>query len=428
MSVTPVQPEAPVPGDPPATTQPPRAKRGRKPRPPIGGEDLFGRKYVRFLQQHLSRLHVAHPHRNRTLFFDNVAVAYLLAFFSPTIRSLRTLDDASQTPQMQEDTGIGRIPRSTLCDANKVFDPALLEPIIEELRARVPHLAQSDPQLQKILADVRAADSSLFTVPATVAWALQQRRPNQKKRATLRLHLQWSVATGVPEGVSISGAGTSEAEMLMRDIEPGAIYVMDRGYVNFLLIGRILGGCADLVLRLKNNINFVTTSERKLTPEDREAGVISDRIGHLGGSTDCPAPTAMLRQIVILDPNRPDRPVILLTSLLDLPAHLIGRMYRGRWQIELFFRWLKVHASFEHLISHSPNGVTTGFYIAIIAVLLMSVRTGRPVSKYAYAMLGLVAAGRATMEQIMPILERRERECNLDRQRRARKKAEKAGK
>jgi IS4 transposase len=133
----------------------------------------------------------------------------------------------------------------------------------------------------------------------------------------------------------------------------------------------------------------------------------------------------MLRQIVILDPNRPDRPVILLTSILDVPAHLIGQLYRQRWQIELFFRWLKVHAHFEHLISHSQNGVTTGFYIAIIAVLLIYVRTGRAVSKYAYTLLSLVASGQATMQDILPILERRERECELDRQRRARKKAEK---
>jgi hypothetical protein len=428
VSETPVQPDLPVPACSPGTPRTTGAKRGRKPRRPVGADEIFGSKYARSLQQHLDRLHVAYPHPNRTLFFDTVCVAYLMAFFSPVIQSLRTLEDASLTPRMQEDTGVDRIPRSTLSDANKVFDPALLEPIIEELRARVPHLAQADPQLQQILTDVRAADSSLFTVPATVAWALQQRRPNQKKRATLRLHLQWCVATGVPEGICVTGAGKSEAQVLMQDIDPGAIYVMDRGYVSFLLINRILSGCADLVLRIKSNINFVGVQERKLTPEDREAGVSSDRIGHLGGSAECTAPASMLRQIVILDPNRPDRPVILLTSILDVPAHIIGLMYRGRWQIELFFRWLKVHANFEHLISHSKNGVTTGFYIAIIAVLLMYVRTGRPVSRYGYVMLSMVAAGQATMEDILPILERRERECELDRQRRARKKAEKAGK
>jgi hypothetical protein len=71
----------------------PAPKRGRKPRPPVRAEDLFGKKYVRSLQGHLARLRAAHAHPNRSLFFDSVAIAYLLAFFSPAIRSLRTLDD-----------------------------------------------------------------------------------------------------------------------------------------------------------------------------------------------------------------------------------------------------------------------------------------------------------------------------------------------
>jgi len=71
------------------------------------------------------------------------------------------------------------------------------------------------------------------------------------------------------------------------------------------------------------------------------------------------------------------------------------------------------------------NGVTSGFYIAVIAVLLIYVHTQRPVSKYAFAMLGLVAGGQATLADVLPILERRERECRLDAERRARKKAEK---
>ncbi len=84
-----------------------------------------------------------------------------------------------------------------------------------------------------------------------------------------------------------------------------------------------------------------------------------------------------------------------------------------------------MHAHFRHLTSHSKNGVTTGFYIAVIGVLLIYLHTQRPVSKYAYAMLSLVAAGGATLQEIIPILQRRERECELQRQRVARKKAEK---
>jgi hypothetical protein len=334
----------------------------------------------------------------------------------------------SQTPGMQERTSIDRIPRSTLSDANKVFDPVLLEPIIEELRARVPDLDRKDPRLGELTRRVRAVDASLFTVAATVTWALQSRRANQKKQAHIRLNLQWAAASGTPEGVSIGGDGSSEAAAPMARLEPDLIYVLDRGYVNFELLDRILHACSDFVLRLKKNNLFTPLKTLPLSDQDVAAGVISDRIGRLTGSGDCQAPGAMLREILIIDPNNPDKPVRLLSSILDVPANVVGELYRWRWKIELFFRWLKVHANFAHLMSHSQNGVAVGFHIAVIAVLLIYIHTQQPVSKYAYVMLGLVATGQATMDDILPILERRERECQLDRLRRARKRAEKAGK
>jgi hypothetical protein len=414
----------------PDSLPPPRAKRGRKPLPAIRGEDLFGTKYVHTLQQHLARLRAAHAHPNRTLFYDDVAIAYLLAFFTPTIRSLRTIEDFSQTPQMQASTSVERMPRSTLSDANKVFDPTLLEPIIEDLRARLPDLRRTDGPLAELLGRVRAVDSSLFTVAADVAWALRQRRPNHKKRATIRLNLQWAATVGVPEGVDVTGAGVSEGDSLMAHLEPDVVYVMDRGYASFALLDRILHACSDFVVRLKSNVNFVAVKDLPLSDEDRAAGVVTDRIGRLGGSNGLHPTGALLRETIILDPKRPDRPVRLLSSITDVadvPARVIGELYRSRWQIELFFRWLKVHAHFEHLISHSKSGVTSGFYVAVIAVLLIYVHTQRPVSKYAFAMLGLVAAGQATLADVLPILERRERECRLDAERRARKKAAKTG-
>jgi hypothetical protein len=397
---------------------------------------LLGGKYVRILQSHLARLRAAYPHRNRTLFFDDVAVAYLLGFFTPAIRSLRTMEDFSQTEQMQAHLSTDRLPRSTLSDANKVFDPTLLEPIIEELRARLPQLRQSDPQLAELTERVRVVDGSLFTVAADVAWALHQSRANGKPRDTIRLNLQWAAGSGVPEGVSISGKGLSQSEALMRSLEPGLIYVMDRGFVNFDLLDRIVHACSDFVLRLKTNNYFIaiensdlSAKSLPLSDQDRAAGVISDQIGRLGGLPPrFPPPAGLLREVRIFNPDRPDQPLRLLTSVTDVPAHIIGLLYRRRWKIELFFRWLKVHAHFRHLTSHSKNGVTSGFYIAVIGVLLIYLHTQRPVSKYAYAMLSLVASGQATLENIVPILQRRERERELERQRLARKKTEKKSK
>jgi hypothetical protein len=405
------------------------ARPGPKAAGKIRGEDLFGSKYIRSLEKHLATLRAAHAHPNRTLFFDDVLIAYLLAFFSPAVGSLRTIEDASQTPTMQQSIRVPRICRSTLSDANKVFDPALLELIIEDLRGRVPNLRREDPQLAVLTQQILAVDGSLFSVSADVAWALQRRSANGKKKVAVRLNLKWATETGVIEGITIGGDDESEAQAVLGGIEPGCLYVMDRGYINYTLLSAILAAGSDFVLRLKTGINFKAHKELTLSDADRAAGVISDRIGYLVGSKRSTPPGTMVREVILLDPdNRDGKTIRLLTNLLEVPASVIGAVYRRRWQVELFFRWLKIHAHFEHLISHSRNGVTLGFYVAVIGVLLIYVQTQRPVSKYAYVMLSMVANGQATMDDILPILRERERQCELARKQKACKKAEKAGK
>ena len=104
---------------------------------------------------------------------------------------------------------------------------------------------------------------------------------------------------------------------------------------------------------------------------------------------------------------------------------MVGAAYRLRWQIELFFKWLKCFARMGHLLSASRNGITTQLYVAVIAVLLIHLQTGRRVSVYALATLSRVARGEQTIQQAMAFLARRERERELDRARQARRRARK---
>jgi hypothetical protein len=107
---------------------------------------------------------------------------------------------------------------------------------------------------------------------------------------------------------------------------------------------------------------------------------------------------------------------------------VIAELYRYRWQIELFFRWLKAHANFRHLTSHSRNGITLSFYVATIAAMLLCLHTQGPLSKYGYNLLGMAAAGLGDLHDILPLLENRDRERRLARARQARKRAEAAAK
>ena len=198
---------------------------------------------------------------------------------------------------------------------------------------------------------------------------------------------------------------------------------MDRNFVDFVLMDRVLEA-GDLLLRAKANApGFVARCSLPLGPKDIEHGVISDQIGYLSGRG---APAQWLREVVIID-QKNGKTVRLITSLLDVPAYVIGTLYRHRWQIELFFRWLKVNAHFEHLISHSERGLSFGFHVALIASLITHVRSGRRrLSKYAYQMLTLAARGLVELAGVIEVLERRDRERQLEKARLERKRVEKA--
>jgi Transposase DDE domain len=391
---------------------------------------LAGQKHVAVLEKHLRHLRKAYRHGNRTLFYDELVSAYLLAFFNPTLRSLRAIEDFSSDPHRHP----RRLCRSTMSDANALMDARLLEPLIRQLQARLPQLRRQDGQLARLLEQVELVDGSFFASAATVVWALRDRKRTRDGASVahshVRLDLRINGATLLPTHAQVSGKGHSEATAACAAIERGVIYIADRGFENFKYMQELLAASADFVLRLTGTPRFAARQNQPLDADDVTGGVLSDRIGRLSGSPHTRAartvPQQELREVVVFDARNADKPIRLLTSMMDVPPRIIALLYQWRWQIELFFRWLKVHAHFEHLISRSKNGMTLGFYVAVIAVLLMYLRTGRPMSKYAFNLLSYVAAGCGTIETTLAILERREKECERERQRyRARRAAKK---
>jgi hypothetical protein len=410
-----------VPITPPDAVSAVPRQRGRKKRPAIVKENIAGPANIVVIQRHLERLRAASDHPNRLLHMDNLVVALLYAFYNPTCRSLRTLEGLGKV--CQDELGIDRLCRSTTSDAMACFDPKLLLPIMEDLRARLPALGRADGDLEQITRQVIAADGSYFNIYADVAWAIHLTRRSGKAGAQIRLNFQMDARNWVPAAMSVSGkAQGSETAAVARDLLADVIYLVDRNFVDFEFFHAVLDKGSDFVVRCRDNApNFTALRELPLTDADRAHGVQSDRGGIIPGRG---APDRTMRELILCDPQT-QKSIRLLTSLNDVPAHLIGILYRHRWQIELFFRWLKVWGNFEHLISHNRNGLTIQFYVAVIGALLMYLSTGHRVSKYAVSLLTFVAAGQATLEDILPILEKREREKQLERARLARKRAQK---
>lgn len=396
---------------------------------PVWPEKIIGANHLRSLQKLLGELREQEPHGNRSLFLDDIFVASLLAFFNPTLRALRTIEDFSQTRQAQKHLSIPKLCKSTFSDFNKLAEPERLQPILDHLRQEI---LKSDPRPSRLadpLVDLHrkilAVDGTFLKAASTVAWAI--RRRGSKTGARLDFHLD--VGTWLPELIVIPERGEGEATTALTAITPGAIHIYDRGIFSFDLIEAHAPQGADFVMRVREPGDrvpkLIEIESRPLTQADRDAGIVSDRLVRLAGSQHAPAPATILREVVIIPTDPSQGPVHLLTTLMDVEAWIIGLLYQNRWQVELFFRWMKSYARFDHLISHTREGVLLNFYVAVIGVTLMYLQSGHRPSKYMFSLMGMVANGSASLEEIMPILRERERRCQLERDRLARKRAEK---
>lgn len=404
---------------------------------PIWPETVQGRRLVTMLQRHVEKLREESAHGNRRLFLDDVFVAYLLSFFNPSVRTLRTIEDFSQTRQAQKCLSVRRVCKSTLSDFNAIADPQRLQPIIAALREELGRrsLIQPPPRdFAALLKQVVAVDGTFLPAMADVAWAVCSRNQHEGECHRARLDWQIDVHTWLPELVAVPEPGQSEGDSAAQAVRPGVVYIYDRGFNSFALIaahynvdGPRVSPHADFVLRLKeegpNAISLAVLKERPLTAAGRAARVEADRLVELPGLQDQHGFYAVLREVVVTLPD--EKPLRLLTTLCDLDAEVVARIYQWRWQIELFFRWLKCYANFKHLISHSREGVLLNFYVVVIGVMLTYLQMNARPSKYLFAMLGVVANGGATLEEILPIMRERERQCAVARASAAKRRAKK---
>lgn len=404
-------------------------------------ETVVGGKYVRLLERHVRKLRDESPHGNRQLFLDDVFILSLLAFHNPTLRSLRTREDFSQTRQAQKHLSVRKVCRSTLADFLSLADPDRLQPVLEQLRGELArkHVIRGEAaDLHTLLKRTVAVDGTFLPALADVAWAVGSRNQHvQTKRYRARVDCQLAVDTFVPELFVIPDPGQSETSSAARQVQTGKLYVYDRGFSGYELINAHYEPDADaptgwsdkaqFVIRYKpaggNAPELQAALERPLTEADRQAGVLSDRNGVFHGSSSRHAVLPVPLREVLIQTQEHGKPSVLrlITNLHDIPAATIGLLYRQRWQIELFFRWLKSVANFKHLINHTRQGLLTELYVTLIGVLLMYLHTGYRPSKYLFSLL---ATG-ASLDELLPILRNRERERDLDRQSAARRAAQK---
>ena len=372
---------------------------GSDDRPPV-----VGRRLLRLLEKQLRHLHAQPAHGNRKLMADHILVAHLIAFFNPAVASLRTIEDVFEHADVRRRFHLPRVPKSTLSDAQRVFDLSLLQTLIDDVVRRLGRLPR-DPRLDALTRRIVAVDATVFQVASRIAWAWSHNTTSGRGAVQMCLHLD--VLNGAPLGFTLIGGQESERSQLPAALAPQRLYLLDRAYQSYVHLDRIAEIGSDFVVRLRRSAQWTVCAQRALTVEDRRVGVQSDAVV-------TPADrhhrfSIPVRLVEILLPDQTE-PVRLLTNRLDLPAELIGLLYRYRWQIELFFRWLKCVTGLRHFLSEARDGMALQLYVALLGTLLIALETGSRPSKYDFAQMTLVAGGLVSLEQARAVMARRRAE------------------
>lgn len=376
-------------------------------RPEIG-KRVRGLMYFKQLKPLFARLHRLGTERdragNRKLFYDQYVGLILLFFFNPTFRSLRGLQRASGVAKIRKKLKCSRTSLGSLSEAARVFDAEALQSIVGELAQQALPLNKGKDA--DILRGLTAVDGTLLPALPKMAWALWI---DETHRAA-KLHLHFDIFKGVPCHASITDGNGNERDELRAGLQSKRLYVIDRGYAEYLLFQDIIDARSSFIGRIRDNAVYEIVEERTLSDDARQAGVLWDRVVWLG----CEESGAVFKQklrVVAVANGKTDskgQPEVLLlaSNCLDLDAAWIALGYKYRWTIELFFRWFKCILGCQHLLSTCHNGVAIQVYMALIVSMMMVLWTGHKPTKATLEMLTCYFTGLASDAELMAHLRR----------------------
>jgi hypothetical protein len=260
----------------------------------------------------------------------------------------------------------GRVSRSTLADASRAHDWRIYADFAQVLIGRARQLYADEPLGVELQQTVYALDSTTIDLCLSLfPWA-----PFRRKKGAVKLHTLLDLRGSIPCFVHISHGKMHDVTALDHlPIEPGAFYVMDKGYVDFLRLYRFTQRSAFFVTRGKRNLD---ASRRERRAVDKTTGLRSDQTIVLAGPKSSRLYPNPLRRIVFYDAEN-QRRFVFLTNNFALPALTIARLYKCRWQVELFFKWIKQHLRIKAFYGISDNAVKTQVWIAISVYVLVAI-------------------------------------------------------
>jgi hypothetical protein len=383
----------------------------------IKESELQGFKYFKAISGMLEGLHQAGCQRdragNRKLHMDQYMSLLLLYMFNPICTSLRAVQQASQLKKVQRKLGCPRASLGSLSEASTVFDSALMQEIVTELSDQLRPIS-TNTKIDDLAGILTVVDGTLINALPKMTWALWRNQYN-----SIKAHTQFDIEKYVPIKITITQGNASEIEVLANNLEPGRIYVKDRGYVSFSLFTQILEAGSSFICRLKEKSVYECLQDYELTPDALAAGIVFDKKVRLGCRERVRRQLAVPVRLIAIKctPNRkrfrngrggPAQGEILLiaTDIFDLEAEVIGLIFKHRWAVEVFFRFFKHVLGCRHLLSYNHNGIELQTYAAIIACMLIALWTGRKPTLRTYEMLCWYFTGMADEDELISHIQR----------------------
>jgi hypothetical protein len=256
--------------------------------------------------------------------------------------------------------------RSTLADALERRDWRIYHGLAQRLIARAKALYAQDPSVLELDASVYALDSTTIDLCLSLFdWA-----PFRSTKAAVKLHTLLDLRGSIPTFLHISDGKLHDVNVLdILPIEAGAFYVMDRGYVDFTRLYAMHQAGAFFVTRAKQGMDARRVYS---SPTQRSAGVICDQRVMLNGFYSAKAYPEHLRRIRFKDPES-GKTLVFLTNNTILPALTIAALYKSRWQVELFFKWIKQHLRIKRFLGTSESAVKTQIWCAVATYVLIAI-------------------------------------------------------
>ena len=281
----------------------------------------------------------------------------------------------------------GAVSRSTLADANEKRDWRIYADFAQVLIAQARELYAGEDFGVELDNTVYALDASTIDLCLSVfPWARFR-----KAKGAVKLHALLNLRGNIPEFIHISDGKLHDVNVL--DIlvpEAGPIYLMDRGYVDFKRPYVLHQASAFFITRAKRNLQYVRRYSR---PADKAMGLRCDQVILLTGVRSKELYSGPLRRIVYRDPET-DKRLVFLTNNLIFSALTIAKLYKARWQIELFFKWIKQHLRIKTFYGTSQNAVKTQIWSAVCVYVLVAIVKKRPgLDQSLYTILQILSVG-----------------------------------